>query len=137
MRWEQQSGRRLLLWATTATPVTYFAASIFSDLDPFLDGTYQTGHLNYVDAIRSKLALPERNSSSHPYVLRGVAKDTRYSQSEVLNILRFAATKNFDLLNKLHIDERRGDRLLMIGRSRRRSARASSDKVSPPYEAIP
>ena len=116
MMWEEQSGKRLLTWATKATPVTYFGASFFHNLEPFLDGGYQTTHLVYVDAIRRKLDLPDRSDSSHPYVLRGVAKDTRYSQSEIHKILRFSANKKFDLLNRLEIDERRGDRLLMIGR---------------------
>jgi hypothetical protein len=119
MVWEEQAGNRLLTWATTATPVTYFGASFFNDVEPFSDGSYKAANLVYVDAIRRKLELPDINASSHPYVLRGIAKNTRYSQSETHKIARFSASRKFDLLNRLEIHEGNGDRLLMIGRFKR------------------
>ena len=88
---------------------------MYHQLEPGLDGTYSTSSIRYADALRSRLGALN-NSDDHPFVLKGIAQRTRYSDYEKSSITQFCLSKKFNLFDTLGIDESRGDRLLMIGR---------------------
>lgn len=111
---QQSLCRPLIAWATTASPDAYFGAVAFSDVNPSLTAEYSAESLKYVRAIRAKLGLAN-NSPEHPYILRGIALNTRYSGEERNRIEVLSRRKNFLLFDALDIDETKGDRLLMIG----------------------
>jgi hypothetical protein len=112
--WERESGRRVILWGTTATPMVYLAArALLDEIEPQLDGGYSPSGVEIAHAIRRKLAVPLRNGE-HPFVLKSAASNTRYSPPEAERISRFCQARGFTLFQDLRVDETRGDRLLFI-----------------------
>ena len=114
IRWEKEHGKALLAWATTATPVTYYGASMYHHLEPRLDGSFSPTSIRYARALKAKHALGADHD--HPFVLKRYANSTRYSPFERSAIQQFCASKQFRIFDLLGIDESQGDRLLMIGR---------------------
>jgi hypothetical protein len=104
-------------WATTVTPEAYLGPAKLSTLDPKPNGSYSPRNLAYAEAIRHKLGV--HKSLEHPFVLKGIAAGTRYSEQERNRIRRICTVKKFTLFDELNIDESQGDRLLMIGHFRR------------------
>lgn len=117
VNWEKKSGRRLLFWGTTATPSGYFALQRgFVELEPRIDGTYSTEGAEIARHLRQRMRIVNQEAESHPFVLHGVATDTRYSQKEAERIEQICRKKGFTLFKKLGVEERNGDRLLFICR---------------------
>jgi hypothetical protein len=56
---------------------------------------------------------------TNPFVLKGVAVGTRYSPAEYGRIMMLTEKHDFRLFKNLGIDEREGDRLLVLCRPRR------------------
>ena len=96
--------------------MTYYGASIFHEMDPCLDGTYRESNLKYVEAIRASLNVSKPRNGDHPFVLKGIAQNTRYSDRERKAIKEFTIAKGFELFDHLKVKEEEGDRLLMVGR---------------------
>jgi hypothetical protein len=112
--WERESGRRLILWGTTATPTVYLAArAVLDEIEPRLDGSYSPSGAEIAHAVRRKLAVPSSNGE-HPFVLKLAASNTRYSPPEAERISRFCQARGFTLFQNLGVDEACGDRLLFI-----------------------
>lgn len=108
-------GKNSILWATTATPTAYLAAWKYLDgVEPRIDGTYSATGKEIVAAIRKHAGFPPPMVNSHPFLLRGVAYDTRYSVSEQRRIERVVARLRFSLFKDCGVDERNNDRLLFI-----------------------
>jgi len=115
--WEKENQRRLLLWATTATPSAYTAAHVICDeVAPRADGSYSPWAREVARVVRQRFGLPDLETGPNPFVLSAVAHKTRYSKAEVERISRIVEKSNFTLFRQLEIDERRGDRLLLICR---------------------
>lgn len=114
--WEANAGERLILWGTTAIPVVYLAVNSFlSQTEPYPDGSYTTSGSQIANAIRYKLGETP-NNGHHPFALKGIASDTRYSQQEIERIQQMCLMKKFTLFQELGINETNGDRLLFISR---------------------
>lgn len=108
--WEQRTGEKLILWFTTATPSVYHAArQLFEGLEPRANRTYSAQNRHVADALRNHLGV---DKGDHPFVLYGMAPQTRYSKQELDRINWISRTHNFTLFDALGIDERKGDRLL-------------------------
>jgi hypothetical protein len=115
--WEQEQGRRLVLWGTTATPSAYNAVRLlFADLQPLPDGGFSPTQVAAVARFRECLGVGPPAADEHPFVLRGVAANTLYAPEESARITRISRDKQFRLFDLLGIDERRGDRLLLLCR---------------------
>jgi hypothetical protein len=115
--WEKENQRRLLLWATTAAPSPYTAVNLlFDEVVPGADGSYSLWAAEVAQTLRRRFGLPGGEPGLNPFVLKAVAHDTRYSESEVERINRIVEKNHFTLFEQLGIDERRGDRLLLIFR---------------------
>jgi hypothetical protein len=115
--WEKKSGRRLLFWGTTATPSGYFALQRgFVELEPRIDGTYSAEGAEIARHLQHRMGTTNQEGESHPFVLHGVAKDTRYSQKETERIEQICRKKGLTLFKELGVEERNGDRLLFICR---------------------
>lgn len=116
--WERQIGRRALLWSTTASPTIYLGvARHLAEVEPRRDGGYSAEGADHVRWLRKRLGFGPAADGEHPFVLRGVARATRYSAREAARVARVCARKRFDLFETLGIEERREDRLLFIART--------------------
>ena len=114
---EKKAGRRLLFWGTTATPSGYFALQMaFVEIEPQIDGTYSAEGAEIARHLQRRMGVVNHASESHPFVLHGVATDTRYSAKEVERIELICRNKGFSLFKELGVEERNGDRLLFICR---------------------
>jgi len=117
VEWEQEQNEKLILWGTTATPTIYLAAQTFlADTEPRLDGSYSPIGAELAMAIHQK-QWPLIKANDHPFVLKNVALNTRYSEAELERINRICQLKKFELFCKLSIEETNGDRLLFIART--------------------
>jgi len=117
LNWEKESGRRLLFWGTTATPSGYFALQRgFVELEPRIDGEYSAEGAEIAGLLRRRMGITDQVSECHPFVLHGVAADTRYSAKEAERIELICRKKSFTLFKELGVEERDGDRLLFICR---------------------
>lgn len=112
----QRSVRPLVVWCTTATPLVYlFITKLQPTAEPFMDGSYTPRWLSFVNASRQRLGLPEAVRGGHPFLLKAVARDTRYSVAEELRIREICRTRGFSLFDKVGLDQGMGDRLLVVG----------------------
>lgn len=100
-------------WATTATPSAFFSThKLWECANPDINFNYTREALDlaYKICYKHHYQFAENN----PFVLRGIAKDTKYSDEESKRIRDFIEMKNFSLFDRLKIYEKDGDRLLMI-----------------------
>jgi hypothetical protein len=112
--WEDRTSQRLVLWYTTATPSACFAAyAIFADAEPRMDGGFTERTKGIATALRAQMGL-ETSPDVHPYVLKALFDDRRYSSAERERISQICRNKNFTLLDELGVSEECGDRLLYI-----------------------
>jgi hypothetical protein len=114
--WEAAEGERLLLWATTAHPlIVAVSHRFFEVLAPKTDGSVPDEAAALAEDLRGRLPA-EYRTDPHPLILRGVATCTRYSASESARLEAARAQLERDLFREWDVDERRGDRLLLLGR---------------------
>ncbi len=112
---QRDLGIEFTLWGTTSTPVGFHLYhKYFADVVPDNQGRYTPGSLEIADALRLRLT-GEQVATKHPFLLPGVSK-ARFSQSEMERIGQIAINHDFSLFEDLGIDERNGDRLLVICR---------------------
>ncbi|MFT3947816.1 MAG: hypothetical protein QM763_12680 [Agriterribacter sp.] len=100
-------------WGTTATPSAFFSIhKLWEYTSPDINFYYSNEALNLAHKIcdRHRYEFIPNN----PFVLKNVAKKTKYSDSERKRIAEFIEKKNFGLFDKLNINEESGDRLLMV-----------------------
>jgi hypothetical protein len=115
---EGETGRRLLLWGTTATPSAFLAVHfLFADVEPRGDGTYSEPGKTTAGQLRRHLKALDPAEGYHPFLLRRVAGNTRYSAREVERIRGVCRKKGFSLFRQMNLDERNGDRVLFLGRT--------------------
>lgn len=111
--YEQQRNSKLILYGTTATPVVLLTLSkIWDNVRPSLDGSYSPRDKILIEAIKKSTGL-DTFSSDHPFVLKAVAKNTRYSTKEANRLLEFVNKNNIQTFENLSIREADGDRLLI------------------------
>jgi hypothetical protein len=116
--WEAQHGKRLRLWATTAHPLVWSICRRFWDVEwPKEDGSYTAVGEELAWALRRQLS--ERYwDGDHPFICRKVATGTKYSESESERCELARRKLAMDIFGQFQIDERCGDRLLMLARLR-------------------
>ena len=111
MRWQHHEGEPLNLWTPATTAPTMMRNHLI-DVAPRPDGAYPTASARIAMAIRRELG-PAYSCSSHPFVVKGLAKSTRYSQREIARLRQAKDRIDFRLFDQLGIDENYGDRLLI------------------------
>lgn len=115
--WQQALGRPLLLWATTATPSSYHGARMmFDGLEPRPDGSYEAESRSIANALRARYGLGPVDPPGNPFVMKGAAESTRYSPDEEARLAEICRKTGFDLFDRIGVDQRRGDRALVICR---------------------
>ena len=108
-------GRPLIVWYRTATPFAVHISHALLDAgEPRLDGSYTEAGRTSVAAIRRRFNLPCTDQNQHPFVLPRFTA-SRFLEAERRRIRAAASTDAARLLERLGIDEARGDRLIMIG----------------------
>lgn len=111
---EARINQKIPLWHTTVTPSVFHAFELmFVENEPNANGLYTEKGKSLVLAIRSKKGW-QYQENEHPFVVKNVAHNTLYSDSEVARIKRICLEKNFSLFDELGINERNGDRLIRI-----------------------
>jgi hypothetical protein len=114
--WELAQGGQLVWWFHTASSVVARSWwNIASEIAPQPDGQCDDHLLGLLRCISRAHGMDAYASESRPYLLRGYAK-ARYASSEVARLNALRANSEEDLLSRLGIDERNGDRVLFIGR---------------------
>jgi hypothetical protein len=114
--WEFAQGRQLVWWFHTASSVVARSMwNICSEIAPQPDGRCDEELLRLIRCISQAHGMDAYASGSVPFLLRGFAK-ARYASSEVDRLETLRAGVGEDLLARLAVNERNGDRLLFVGR---------------------
>ncbi len=110
---EKKLGYSIWCWATTATTSVYQITKNFSkNVEPQFNGTYSNDGLDKCMQIKNHYNL--NISSSHPFVIKEIAKGTQYSAKEKEHIYEYTQKRKFELFNQLQVNESKGDRLILI-----------------------
>jgi hypothetical protein len=114
--WESTYRQRLRLWATTGHPLIWAICRRVWDVEwPRVDGTYSPEAEQLAWELRRQ--LPDRyQRGEHPFICRQSATSTLYSDAEVLRCMDARRKLKQDIFGQFQIDERAGDRLLMLAR---------------------
>jgi hypothetical protein len=102
---------RVVVYARTAHPSAYKAFSSIFEIDPKIDGSYSAQGMDI--ALKLRTAHYDEVISDHPFVLRRSAT-YYYSDIERNYICQFQKILKDDIIRKLNIDERQGDRILLV-----------------------
>jgi hypothetical protein len=110
---EQELGHKIHCWGTTASIGSYKAVSAFyENHQPSENGAFTTEARELALKIVSNYKL--QHDPNNPFILKGVAGGTKYSESESQRIEEITAKKNFELFKNLGIKESNGDRMLIL-----------------------
>ena len=105
----------ILAWYRTATPFGLFPAhKLLRNGAPASDGTLSQAASHAIALIRSCYGLAPAEPNDHPCVVRGYAQ-ARYSDAERIFIDAYRRERPDDILSQLGVEDRAGDRLLMVG----------------------
>ena len=105
----------VLAWYRTATPFGLFPArALLRDGFPSEEGAVSDRALAALRELRLARGIPESLPSDHPFVVRGYAQ-ARFNEAETEFIAAYRQSRGQDLLQRLSVNESRGDRLLMFG----------------------
>jgi hypothetical protein len=114
--WERRHREKLTVWGTTATPIVLAAVrKLFADTQPLDDGTFSDESARVARAVGRRLGR-DPIAGSHPFVFRELAAGVHHSEQERRRIAAVREAKRFTLLDRLGVDEARGDRLLFVAR---------------------
>jgi hypothetical protein len=118
LAWQIDHGERLRLWATTAHPLIWSICRRFWDVElPREDGTFSPEAAELAWELRRQ--LPERyQHGEHPFICRQSATSTLYSDQQIKRCEAARHKLIHDIFGQFRIDERKGDRLLMLARLR-------------------
>ncbi len=118
IEWEKIHQKQLILWSTTASPIVYLAVNRFlRDTEPRIDGSFTPEGKAIANELRLHLRVPYAHPDSHPFVLKGIAKGTKYSLEESHRLEKIKNKKKFSLFDKLGVKENHEDRILFIART--------------------
>ena len=107
--------KRLLAWYRTATPLGLLPArSLLHKSEPNDNGSISELGLGIVRELRATHSMPASAAGDHPFVVRSYAH-ARYNELECEFVAKWRERHPSDLIERLGVDERRGDRLLMFG----------------------
>jgi hypothetical protein len=108
-------GRPIQPWATTATLTVLKLLGSFCHHEPKIDGSFTEAGEAIARKIGQLYKLP--SDQSNPFIVRGLAHDTQYSKEENLRMELATRRKGSHVLEQFRIDERAGDRLIVVVRS--------------------
>ena len=113
---EAKLGQQILLYFTTATPLVFawFTRRLL-DAAPRITGQYTEAGLQRLNTVANAHYAHATWEPSTPYLLRGAAIGVRYSEQERERIAAVAASEPGSFFNSVGLDERNGDRLLVVG----------------------
>lgn len=115
LAWQRMLDRKVVIWATCATPIVYFAFSRFDRCEPKPDGTYSAQGAAIATALGKSIKGSDHDTMAHPFVLKGVAAGTEYSESERQRIKDLCVRRGFTLFERLDVREERFDRIICLG----------------------
>jgi len=93
--YQQKNNNKLIFYCITATPIILLTLpKVLDNVKPDLEGSYTKNDNEIIETIKKSKRL-DKFSAGHPYVLKGVAVNTKYSMSEE------ARLKEFELKNEI------------------------------------
>jgi hypothetical protein len=107
-------GRHIQPWATTATLTVLKLLGSFCQHEPQLDGSFTDAGEAVARKVGHYYKLP--SDQANPFVVRGIAQNTHYSKEENLRVERTTRRKGSHVLEQFRIDEKLGDRLIVLVR---------------------
>jgi hypothetical protein len=112
---ERETGRKYLLWWTTATPIVYYWFNTYAArVQPDMNGDYDAAGAKLAAAIRAE-KYPDVAADPHPFILRRVASGAAYSPAEQARLAAAAAALGLKVFEKFDLREGDADRFLMFG----------------------
>ncbi|TLV01330.1 GNAT family N-acetyltransferase [Dyadobacter luticola] len=110
----RQTNQDITCWATTASIGVYQAMkNIYDSISP--DGRYfEMEELALVNAIAAYKNF--KMSTSFPFLAERAADGTNYSASEATRLATFTSGRNHNFFEEIDLDEKAGDRLLLVVR---------------------
>jgi hypothetical protein len=113
---EKELNKKIICWWTTATPVAYLWFNKNIDkVEPNLDGEISSEGHNVILKIISSKYSGQNIDLQTPFILPGIAKNTKYSLAERNRLKKITDDLRLPAFVKHQIDETKGDRFLMIG----------------------
>ena len=107
---------KLLIWLTTPTPIVfYWFINFLHDAEPFIDGSFSPRGELIINKLKASKYPKAQASEIHPFVLKNVAMNTRYSYDEQIRINAAEKKLKISAFKKYNVDETAGDRFLIIG----------------------
>lgn len=114
-KYQSETNVKLILYGTTATPIVFTTLpKIWDDVKPGIHGEYTAQDKAVIEEIKTNWGYAPY-STSHPFVLKGIAK-ARYSEQEKQRLRAFEEKNNLNTFKLLNINEEEGDRLLITCR---------------------
>jgi hypothetical protein len=110
---QDRSQKKTYCWATTASPSVFLSIHhLWASASPDINFNFSNLAFEIAKAICKKhnYAFADNN----PFILKGIAKNTRYSLAEKERIIQFDHSKDFTLFADHNITEENGDRLLLV-----------------------
>lgn len=115
-RVEAGTEQRILVYLTTANSSAFkWFARILAGASPTADGYCDAAGQQRLQGIAAKQYPQATWDAATPYLLRRAAPGVSYSESEYLRVQQLAARESNDFFNSLAVDERNGDRMLVVG----------------------
>lgn len=108
----RETNQDVTCWATTASIGVYFAMkNTYDHISP--DGLYfEPDDLALINSIASYKGF--EMSGNFPFLAKEAAKGTNYSDTESKRLAQFTSNGNYNFFDTIGLDEKRGDRLLLI-----------------------
>ena len=109
------SSAKPVVWTTTASPVGYLglAKRFAKGFNPRADGSYDAAVLPMLEALKSMLGARPEHADPHPFVLRAFSSK-RYVARTHDALTQVVEQKKLPLFVDHHVDERSGDRLVLL-----------------------
>lgn len=112
--WEEDTGRRIMLWGFTSSPATLVTVhKHFAAATPRFDGSYPDGVMPFVDEVRSTLGFEPAEDGDHPFVVRGGPSGNGYLRNEEAAV-QSGYDERVPLFRELGISMESGDRFLIL-----------------------
>jgi hypothetical protein len=109
----QKTDKKIICWATTASIGVFYALkSLYKSISPNENLTYEQDDLDLVKQI-----CKIKNIEAYdyfPFLAKGIALNTNYSKTETERLQEFTLKNNSTFFEKIGLDERAGDRLILI-----------------------
>ena len=113
---EKKENKKFLLWWITASPIVYYWFNKHvAGVQPDMNGNYTPGGKDIILTVIKEKYPGHSEDPVHPFILRGVSRDTTYSPEEKARLSAAAQNLGMDIFQRFNMKEENEDRFLMFG----------------------